>query len=165
MAPNRSVKPVDPVSLRGLSSHAESHWLTFATAMRCYAQQPTQPSLAAAADRHGPNWLRSALRKDTATPRTRPREFEPETGSLAFLTEGAEAAMKPPAEPEAIPAPRSDPKPEFPRRTDEMRLPPVRGEKTPDAEWASSSLEAGNRERMERFLTMAAARADITRRL
>ena len=95
MTKKLKVTPVDPIALRGLTSHAESHWLTFATAMRCYAQQPTKPDLAAAADRHGPTWLRNALRGEKKPRRPRPREFEA-SGSLAYLTRGAEEALKKP---------------------------------------------------------------------
>lgn len=167
MDQNPSVKPVDPLSLRGLPSHAETHWLTFATAMRCYARQPTRPALDASADRHGPSWLRSALRKEAPPPRQqqRPREFEPDTGSLAFLTAGAEEALKPPKEPAPPPAPACEPKLALSHLTEETRLGSARVPAHHSDTWASSSLDAASRDRMGRFLAMAAARADITRRL
>lgn len=116
--PHHTVAPVNPASLRGLASHAESHWLTFATAMKCYASQPTQPALRKAAESHGPSWLRAALHGDKKRPIKRPRELEP-TGSLAYLTAGAEEALKKPearAAPEVCPAASLapfEPKPEL----------------------------------------------------
>lgn len=65
--------------------------------MKCYASQPTQPALRKAAESHGPSWLRAALHGEKKRPIKRPRELEPD-GSLAYLTAGAEAALKKPAE-------------------------------------------------------------------
>jgi len=100
MKKSPTVAPVDPLALRGLTTHAESHWLTFATAMRCYEQQPSQPELQRAADRHGPTWLRAALHGEKIPKKTirRPKELDPKTGSLAYLTRGAEEALKKPEE-------------------------------------------------------------------
>ncbi len=98
MTKRPTVAPVDLLSVRGLTSHAESHWLTFATALKCYATNPHRSALKKAANRHGPQWLRSALHAEstqTIRPKIRrPKELEPLTGSLAFLTEGAEDALK-----------------------------------------------------------------------
>ncbi len=98
--------PVDQLSLRGLTTHAESHWLTFATALNCYAKKPKRSSLKQVANRHGPKWLRAALyaasnsevndRSSSTLPR--PKELDPKTGSLAYLTAGAEEALKKPEE-------------------------------------------------------------------
>ena len=90
-----TVVPVDPAALRGLASHAESHWLTFATAMKCYASQPTRPVLRQAVESHGPTWLRAALHGEPKRQIRRPKELEP-NGSLAYLTAGAEEALKKP---------------------------------------------------------------------
>lgn len=160
----QSVKPVDPASLRGLSSHAETHWLTFATAMRCYQSQPTQPALRAAADKHGPTWLRSALRGDAKVRKVeRPKELDPNTGALAFLTRGAEAAMRPPEE---LPA-----QPSATANVSQAAFEPAKKPLTvsshptpaPQATFQEQTLDAANRERMERYLSMAAARVDRTR--
>lgn len=97
MKKSLKVVPVDVNALRGLVSHAESHWLTFATAMRCYAHQPTRPLLHQAVESHGPTWLRVALHGEPKRQIRRPLELEP-SGSLAYLTAGAEEALKKPDE-------------------------------------------------------------------
>jgi hypothetical protein len=63
--------------------------------MRCYASQPTRPALRQAAESHGPTWLRAALHGEPKRQIRRPKELEP-TGSLAYLTAGAEEALKKP---------------------------------------------------------------------
>ena len=147
MKQTQSVKPVDPASLRGLSSHAETHWLTFATALRCYARRPAAPTIDHVADRHGPSWLRSALRgeKKPARPSQRPPELDPQTGSLAFLTRGAERLLHEGAQPSS-PSPAA-------RET-------LGGE----AVAASLRREEEHQKRLERYLSLAAARVDIARR-
>jgi hypothetical protein len=141
MKQNQSVKPVDPSSLRGLSSHAETHWLTFATALKCYAQCPTRPEIRRAIDRHAPPWLRGALQEERRGPRSleRPRELDPKTGSLAFLTRGAEASMHPPQDlARALPS---------------------------AAREEHAEVDSKYQDRLERYLSLAAARADVTRRV
>lgn len=164
---NPSVKQVDPASLRGLASNAETHWLTFATALRCYAQCPTQPELRRAAHRHAPSWLRSALRP-RATPRPhepliqpppRPPELDPATGSLAFLTRGAEDALRVSSQQSAdqVRSTTSTSASRSSTPTDQWPAP---------AHWATPAQthKDENRDRLERYLALAAARTDVTRR-
>ncbi len=138
--PNPSVKPVDRASLNGLPSHAETHWLTFATALKVYAQCPTRPALASAAQKHGPSWLRGALKGKPVTARriARPPELDPKTGSLAFLTRGAQKALEE-------------------GQNEKMQA-------TAPIE-PSICSEQEHRKRLERYLTLAAARADVHRRI
>ena len=108
MKKSHTVVPVNAAAVRGLATHAESHWLTFATAMRCYASQPTKPVLRKAAESHGPTWLRAALHGEPKRQIRRPKELEP-SGSLAYLTAGAEEALKKPEDSDTSRVPRKTP--------------------------------------------------------
>ena len=79
-----------------MGSHAETHWLTFATAIHCYKLRSTKPQLLDAAMNHGPGWLRRALHQagEAPQPARRPKEFVPGRGALAHLTAGAEEALR-----------------------------------------------------------------------